>query len=305
MVSVRRGRHCRGFGRTSSAFSDASLHDSAYAGGVSALDRISASGGRDMQTSFPAGVAERLKWYVYRLIDPRNGETFYVGKGQGNRIFEHARNALSATEDEDAADLKSQRIKEIMSAGLDVAHVIHRHNIENQQFALQMEAALIDAYPGLTNQISGHGAGDYGCRHVEQIISEYTVRPFEPKEPLILISIAKSYEDAGRTIYDAVRYAWRIKVNNARSFRLVLAHRRGLVHGAFRPTKWLEATRENFPGFEDMPGRWGFEGDDVEEETASLYIGKRVPDEYRAKGASNPVRFVEPKRPDVPHKHLA
>jgi hypothetical protein len=29
---------------------------------------------------FPVGVAERLKWYVYRLIDPRNGETFYVGK---------------------------------------------------------------------------------------------------------------------------------------------------------------------------------------------------------------------------------
>lgn len=36
--------------------------------------------------SFPAGVAEQLKWYVYRLIDPRNGETFYVGKGRGNRI---------------------------------------------------------------------------------------------------------------------------------------------------------------------------------------------------------------------------
>ena len=37
--------------------------------------------------SFPAGVAEQLKWYVYRLIDPRNGETFYVGKGQKNRVL--------------------------------------------------------------------------------------------------------------------------------------------------------------------------------------------------------------------------
>ena len=34
--------------------------------------------------SFPAEVALRLKTYVYRLIDPRNGETFYVGKGQGD-----------------------------------------------------------------------------------------------------------------------------------------------------------------------------------------------------------------------------
>ncbi len=41
--------------------------------------------------SFPAGVAEKLKTYVYRLIDPRNGETFYVGKGQGDRVFAHIR----------------------------------------------------------------------------------------------------------------------------------------------------------------------------------------------------------------------
>ena len=32
---------------------------------------------------FPPAIAKRLGWYVYRLIDPRNGETFYVGKGRG------------------------------------------------------------------------------------------------------------------------------------------------------------------------------------------------------------------------------
>ena len=30
---------------------------------------------------FPPDIAEQLGWYVYRLIDPRNGETFYIGKG--------------------------------------------------------------------------------------------------------------------------------------------------------------------------------------------------------------------------------
>lgn len=39
--------------------------------------------------SFPAGVALKLNTYVYRRIDPRNGETSYVGKGQGTRIFSH------------------------------------------------------------------------------------------------------------------------------------------------------------------------------------------------------------------------
>lgn len=141
---------------------------------------------------FPPGVAKHLGWYVYRLIDPRNGETFYVGKGRGDRVFDHVRSALAETEDEDAADLKLQRIKDIASAGLAVGHVVHRHNIEDEDVALQIEAALIDAYPGTTNKVSGHGSGDYGCRHVEEIVSEYDAQPFVAKEPLILISIAQS-----------------------------------------------------------------------------------------------------------------
>jgi hypothetical protein len=39
--------------------------------------------------SFPEEVARQLRTYVYRLIDPRNGETFYIGKGKGNRVFSH------------------------------------------------------------------------------------------------------------------------------------------------------------------------------------------------------------------------
>lgn len=243
---------------------------------------------------FPAEVAERLKWYVYRLIDPRNGETFYVGKGRGDRIFQHAKGALAASKDEDAVDLKFQRIKDVAAAGLEVAHVIHRHGIEDENGAFQVEAALIDAYPGLTNRVSGHGAEDYGVRHVEEIIAEYKAQPFEATEPLILISIAKSYEDETKDIYDAVRGCWRIDSHKVGRFKLVLAHRRGLVLGAFRPREWLPATKANFPWLsEDIPGRFGFVGEPAEEAVASAYVRKRVPDVYRAKGAANPVRFIE------------
>ena len=37
-----------------------------------------------MTDSFPPEVTAKLKTYVYRLIDPRNGGTFYVGKGVGD-----------------------------------------------------------------------------------------------------------------------------------------------------------------------------------------------------------------------------
>ena len=158
---------------------------------------------------FPTGVAEQLKWYVYRLIDPRNGETFYVGKGQRNRLFEHAKGALSSAEDEDESDLKTQRIQAIRASGLDVGHLVHRHGLESESMAYEVEAALIDAYPGLTNQVLGHGSGLHGCRHVEEVIQQYGAEPFKVTEPLILITIKSSF-DQGRNTYDAVRWAWKV-----------------------------------------------------------------------------------------------
>jgi len=45
-------------------------------------------------TEFSSEVIKKLAYYVYRLIDPRNGETFYVGKGKGNRVFHHVKGVL-------------------------------------------------------------------------------------------------------------------------------------------------------------------------------------------------------------------
>ena len=55
----------------------------------------------------------------YRLIDPRNGDTFYVGKGIGNRIFAHALNASADVNSDNHSD-KIQRIIDIQNAGLEV-----------------------------------------------------------------------------------------------------------------------------------------------------------------------------------------
>lgn len=244
--------------------------------------------------SFPPGVVEQLKWYVYRLIDPRNGETFYVGKGQGDRVFAHA-NGLVFDDADDVSDPKLRRVKEIQAAGLNVGHIIHRHGIDSSRTAYQIEAALIDAYPGLTNRVRGHGTNDYGSRHVEEIIDEYAGEEFEVKEPLILISIGSSYYKI--SLYDAVRFAWRVNVHRAQSINLVLANLRGLVVGAFRPTEWLPATAENFsdhPWGHSDPQRHGFVGQEAEQETLDYYVRKRVPAKYRRKGIQSPVLYCYP-----------
>jgi hypothetical protein len=73
---------------------------------------------------FPSHVVQRLKTYVYRLIDPRNGETFYIGKGQGNRVFSHIQAEQNFDGEDDDIANKIKRIREIRLNGFEVAHVI-------------------------------------------------------------------------------------------------------------------------------------------------------------------------------------
>jgi hypothetical protein len=105
---------------------------------------------------------------VYRLLDPRNGETFYVGKGIGDRVFAHSRAEIQG----DELGEKLKRIREIRLAGFEVAHVIHRHGLDDRT-AFEVESALIDAYPGLANAVGGLGGGDRGAMHAKEIIARY------------------------------------------------------------------------------------------------------------------------------------
>lgn len=246
-----------------------------------------------VSASFPTSATEQLMHYVYRLIDPRNGETFYVGKGQGDRVFAHARAIPADGENDDSlvSDPKYQRIRDIQSAGLEVIHVIHRHGM-TQRTAFEVEAALIDAYPGLVNLQAGHGANDRGSRHADEIIKAHTLEPFDLGEPLILINIAALWNV--RETYQATQCMWKINPYRAKQYNLVLGHARGIVRGAYRPDEWLPATTENF-SFEDhdIEGRWGFIGREAETPVWNRYVGKRVPEKYRRKGAANPIRFCD------------
>lgn len=83
-------------------------------------------------------------FYVYALKGPRErpARPFYIGKGTGNRAWEHQQNI-----DESA---KGERIKAIIDSGHKVIHTILMDNLTEVQ-ALKIEAELIAAF-GIESQ---------------------------------------------------------------------------------------------------------------------------------------------------------
>jgi len=157
----------------------------------------------------------------------------------------------------------------------------------DERTAFEVEAALIDAYPGLTNVVGGN---DYGVMHAKEIIRRYSAEPAVFRHKALLISVNRSA--AERSLYDATRYAWKISKSKAKQAEVILATLQGMIVGAFIANNWLDATAANFPGRDDVPGRLGFVGREAPADIRALYVGKRVPDEYRKRGAANPIKYT-------------
>jgi hypothetical protein len=245
---------------------------------------------------FPPEIHGELGYYVYRLIDPRDGTTFYVGKGKGNRVFAHADDELASDykdASEDDFSLKLRTIRDIRNTGLKPLHVIHRHGLSEAE-AFVAEAVLIDATPGLTNLVGGHGSNDRGPCAPEQLVLRYRadVMEFDPQHKVIAINVRRSVQERPN-YYHAVRCAWRINVSRARKADLVFAVVEGICRAVFVPNDWVDATIANFPDLEqDMVGRYGFIGEPADQDTEGLYLGKRLPLVLqRRKGMASPILY--------------
>lgn len=118
---------------------------------------------------------KHYKWYVYELINPIDGKTFYVGKGSGNRIEHHEKEALK-----EVCSKKCNKIKHIWSLGFE----IHRKKnalFWDEQAAYDHETDLIAeiGLQNLTNIMPG-GQTAFDRRLVERSLRQQNEpRPFK------------------------------------------------------------------------------------------------------------------------------
>ena len=235
---------------------------------------------------FSNAVAQELSYYVYRLIDPRNGETFYVGKGKNNRVFAHIYDELELPEvapeegEEDWISEKIRTIREIRLAGLDVMHIIHRHGMD-EKTAFEVEAALIDVYSGLANEMRGHHAAR-GPANATQLIRAYGAEEMkiDPDHKLLIIKTSLPVVTGQGSVYEAVRKSWRINTGRAEQADYVLGVVDNVCRDVFIAEKWTEIS----------DGRYGFEGRGADDEIQRLYRDKRIPQDYQ--GGQIRIRYI-------------
>jgi hypothetical protein len=102
-----------------------------------------------------------MNFYVYAIVDPRDMEPFYIGKGSGDRMYVHIR--PSRIENRDCE--KNDRITEILASdNRPIFNKLHINLDENS--ALNLEAKIIENI-GLEN-LTNITPGGVGWKHSEE-----------------------------------------------------------------------------------------------------------------------------------------
>ncbi len=114
------------------------------------------------------------------------------------------------------------------------------------------------------------------------------------EEAAITICVNQSSEE--RSVYEAVRGVWKLKLKRASKINVILAELGGLFIDVFEAEEWLPAHPDHFLWLDvEIPNRFGFKGKKANADLVEHYSYKRSP--RRKKGESNPIRYF-----DVPNR---
>jgi GIY-YIG catalytic domain protein len=248
---------------------------------------------------FKQSVKEALAYYVYALVDPRNNKIFYIGKGKGDRVFQHAEAALV----ENDHSLKLETIRNIISEGRQVKYYIMRHNLDEKE-AYLVESSLIDmlTYPQfnhdnqLTNLVAGYHQWDEGIKSIQEVNALYDCSKIDVEDGsyFLLVSLNRSFDQAKAKgvykrfdVYESTRKYWAIGAEQAQKVNYVLGVYRKVVRCVIKVKshEWVAKAED---GSIFKKPRCCFEGDLCPD---SPYMNKDVSDYPFGSGAA--VRYIK------------
>lgn len=120
-----------------------------------------------------------------------------------------------------------------------------------------------------------------GVDHVEKDLNSEEYE--EPQVDYILIKVkSKVLEDNNNDLYETVRKAWRADINKAKKYDYVLAVVDGVVRNVYTQLNWYDSS---------IKGRIEFEGKECSEDWTKDILDKKIPAQYRQKGAANPFMY--------------
>lgn len=251
-------------------------------------------------------------YYVYGLIDPRNKQIFYIGKGTGNRVFEHEK---ESQESPDSEKLKLKTIANVKEAGLEVEKIIINCNLTESE-AFSAEAALINAFNyvsdiGLTNIVAGHHSSEaLDVNDFEKMNGAVELKETDIRHKIMVIKINRLYHRgmSGDVLYDSVRGIWRASLSRVRTVDYVFGVYNSLIVAVYKPTDWfickdakdklprqgieLNSKTENRVFFIDK----GFENNEPQDEAEEFYLYKSIAKLKLNQSAQNPITYLNPKQ---------
>ncbi len=250
-------------------------------------------------------------YYVYGLVDPRSNRFFYIGKGTGNRVFEHELESVASPGSE---KMKLKMISEIKAAGMEVQKVIIHYGLTEAE-AYAAEAALINAFnyisdAKLTNIVSGHHSDEaVSVEEFERVNGAEALSENDIKHNILVIKVNKLYQRNmdSETLYDSVRGVWRASKEKVRSVDYVFGVYNSLIVAVYKPTEWfvckdaknrlprqdiiLTPKTENRVFFVDGNFEQGLPMDENEK----YYYGKTIAGLKLNQSAQNPITYLFPK----------
>lgn len=268
---------------------------------------------QEKRFAFSPATIEAIGSYVYALADAQD-RIFYIGKGEGNRVFAHVEEVrrlvaddptglLKAAEDQDDSleilSPKRSQIADMLRDRREPAKYIIREGLTPEQ-AFLLEAALISILDwqlqgALTNQVAGHGTARFGLKTVEELEATKG-EPFRladlpglaESEEVVAINVNRRWSevvDGKATLLDISKGRWKIGKSRANGCRFAIIHANGIVRGVFEVKQWVGP---------DEDGRYSFEPTDINPLPGSSFSQRNASSLFGAagSGSQNPIRYV-------------